>query len=271
MKVGFLGFGEVASTLSTWLIESGAEVYTSIEGRSIKTQNLAKTSPVNIFKDDKTLAETSDILISAVVPAEAVKIAEKVGEHSKGIYIDINNISPKTVKNALDYIENDKTVDAAIMGGIKKEGKDVQIIASGNSAEEFSKLNNYGLNIKVIGPNIGQASALKMLRSSYTKGVSALLFESLYAAYQMDLGEEFLKYLEQTECPDFSKSATSRVISNVFHAERRAQEMDEVLKMLQEHEDPLMSKAAAEFFRNLSKRVKLEKRPLDYEDILKSL
>jgi len=49
-----------------------------------------------------------------------------------------------------------------------------QIITSGKSATQFAKLNNYGMNIKIIGSEIGQASTLKMLRSSYTKGVSAL-------------------------------------------------------------------------------------------------
>lgn len=271
MRIGFLGFGEVASTISCWLTDAGAEVYTSLENRSDRTRNLAKRSSVNICDDDRTLAQTSDILISVVIPAEAVKIAEKVGKYSQGIYVDMNNVSPQTVKKALGHIKNGKTADAAIMGGIKKEGIGVQIIVSGNSAEQFSKLNAYGLNIKVIGPHIGQASALKMLRSSYTKGVSALLFESLYSAYQMGLHEELLKCLEKTECPGFRESAISRVITSTVHAERRAQEMEEVLEVLSDYQDPLMSRASAEFFKKLSKRDKLEKRRLDYKDLFEIL
>jgi len=270
MKVGFLGFGEVASTISKGLMDHGAEICTSIEGRSIKTRDLAKKSAVNICGDDKKVAEISDILISAAVPAQAIEIAKKVGKHFRGVYVDINNVSPQTVKNALSYIENNKIADAAIMGGIKK-GIDVQIIASGCCAKEFSILNNYGMNIKVIGPHAGQASALKMLRSSYTKGVSAILFQSLYAAYQMGLDNEFLQYLEGTECPGFRESAQSRIMSSANHARRRAQEMNEVTEMLSKYGDTSMSQATAEFFMELSRKDKFDKKSDNYKDLFKSL
>lgn len=270
MKVGFLGFGEVASTISRRLTYHGADIYTSIEGRSTKTRDLARKSAVNICEDDKKVAEISDILISAAVPVQAIEIAKKVGKHSRGVYVDINNVSPQTVKKALSYIENNKTADAAIMGGIKK-GIDVQIIASGTCAKEFSVLNDYGMNIKVIGPHAGQASALKMLRSSYTKGVSALLFQSLYAAYQMGLDEEFLQYLEETECPGFRESAQSRIMSSATHARRRAQEMNEVTEMLSKYGDTSLSQATAEFFMELSRKDKLDKKSDNYKDLFKSL
>ncbi len=272
MKVGFLGFGEVASTISEGLISQGVEVYTSLKGRSVKTCNLAEELPINTCKDYKEVAMISDILISAVVPAKAIEVAREVGEHSKGVYVDINNVSPQTVKKALSYINNHKIVDAAIMGSIKNKGIGVQIIASGSSANQFSELNNYGMNIKVMSSEIGKASTLKMLRSSYTKGVSALLFESLYSAYKMGLDDEFLKCLDKTECPDFRKSALSRITSSGFHAERRAQEMDEVLEVMSEYENPLMSRAAAEFFTSLARKLdKLEKRPENYKDLFKKV
>ncbi len=268
MKVGFIGFGEVASTISKGLMDNGVEVYTSLEGRSIKTCNLVEEMSINICKDYKEVAKISDILISAVVPAKAVEVAREIGEDYKGVYVDINNVSPQTVKKALSYIKNRKTVDASIMGSIKLNGIKVQIITSGNSANQFAKLNSYGMNIKIIGSEIGQASTLKMLRSSYTKGVSAILFESLYTAYKMKLDNEFLKCLEVTECPGFRESAISRITSSGFHADRRAQEMEEVLEMMSEYKNPFMSKATTEFFKTLSKKVdKLDKRSEDYKNL----
>jgi len=278
MKVGFLGFGEVASTLSGWFKDAGVEVYTSLENRSVKTQVLAEDCGVNTCKDNKTLAEISDILISAVTPAEAVNVAREVGKHVKGIYVDVNNISPGTAKEALGYIENGKTVDAAIIGGIKKEGIQVQIVASGSYAEQFSSLNQYGLNIKVISPDLGKAKTLKMLRSSYTKGVSALLFESLYLAYQMGLDEEFMKCLESTECPGFRESTLSRVKNSAYHAERKSQEMEEVLKFIEDYskleltdEDECLSmiKATGEFFKYISNKIELDERP-NYKKLFES-
>ncbi|MGB9201177.1 DUF1932 domain-containing protein [Methanobacterium sp.] len=272
MKVGFLGFGEVASTLSVGLIKNGAEVYTSAEGRSTRTRsNILKTG-VQTYPTYKALAENSDIIISSVIPSKAIEVAEMVGKYSGGIYVDINNVSPETVVKTLDKIKNGKTVDAAIIGSVIKKGIDVKVIASGSYANDFADLNNYGMNIKVVGSVNGQASGIKLLRSSYTKGVSALLFESIYQAYKMGIDMEVLEYISETECPDFMETAKSRIISAAFHAQRRSEEMDEVVEMFSENQDPVMAKGTKEFFKILDENIKKpEKRPDDYKAIFEQL
>ncbi len=270
MKVGFLGFGEVASTLSDGLIRNGVDVYTCVEGRSSRTRDIADKVGVKRCKTNREVVEISEILISAVVPSKAVEVAKEVGEYFNGVYVDVNNISPPRVKEALGFIKKGKTVDAALIGSVKK-GLDVKIIASGSGAERFAKLNGYGMNIEVIGPEVGQASAIKMLRSAYTKGVSALLFETLLVAYKMGVDELLLECISETECPGFKESAMSRVISSAFHAERRAQEMMEVVKVVSEHTDPMMSRATSEFFKLLSnKEGKHEKKLENYRDVFYS-
>jgi 3-hydroxyisobutyrate dehydrogenase-like beta-hydroxyacid dehydrogenase len=272
MKVGFIGFGEVASTLSVGLMENGAEVYTCINGRSTRTRNNILQTGVETYPTYKELAENSDILISSVVPSKAIEVAEMVGKYSKGIYVDINNVSPKTVVDTLDKIENGKTVDAAIIGSVFKNGVNVNVIASGSFANEFADLKNYGMNITVVGSVNGQASGIKLLRSSYTKGVSALLFESIYHGYKMGIDKEVLKYISETECPDFIESAKSRIISAAFHANRRSEEMDEIIEMLSGKQDPVMAKGTLNFFKILGENIKKpEKRPTDYKEIFEYL
>jgi len=270
MRVGFLGFGEVASKLSEGLMENGADVYTCIEGRSIRTRNVAEEAGVKTFRSYRILAENSDVLISSVVPSNSVEVAEMVGKHTNGIYVDINNVSPKTVKYALSMIENGKTVDAAIIGSVVRNGINVKIIASGPFVEDFAQLKGYGMNINVVGSENGQASGIKLLRSAYTKGVSALLFESIYSGYKMGIDRDVLKYISETECPDFRESAVSRIISAAFHAERRSEEMAEVIEMLSEKQEPIMARGTREFFKMLSENIKkLEKRPDDYLEVFK--
>ena len=176
MQVGFIGYGEVASTLSQGLMENGADVYTCILGRGIKTKEMAKKTKVKLYNSYRVLAERSDILISSVVPSNAIDVAEMVGKYSKGIYVDMNNVSPETVRQTLGMIKNGRTVDAAIIGSVLKNGINVKVIASGDFASDFAELENYGMNITVVGDENGQASGIKLLRSAYTKGVSALLF-----------------------------------------------------------------------------------------------
>ena len=272
MKVGFLGFGEVASILSVGLMKNGADVYTSVEGRSARTKSNIERTGVGTYPSYKELAENSDILISSVVPSKAIEVADMVGKYSNGIYVDINNVSPKTVVTALDKIENGKTVDAAIIGSVVKKGVDVKIIASGYCANEFADLINYGMNITVVGSVNGQASGIKLLRSSYTKGVSALLFESIYHAYKMGMDREVLNYISETECPDFIESAKSRIISAGFHAQRRSEEMDELVEMFSEKQDSIMARGTMDFFKMLGEKIeKPEKRPADYHEIFQYL
>jgi 3-hydroxyisobutyrate dehydrogenase-like beta-hydroxyacid dehydrogenase len=272
MKVGFLGFGEVASALAAGLLNNGADVSTCVEGRSLKTRKLAKETELNIHKSNRELAESSDILISAVTPFQAVKVAKFVGKYSKGIYVDMNNVSPSTVKEALSYIENGKTVDASIIGSVRKKGLKVHILAAGSNAGQFAELNRYGMNISVIGDEEGQASAIKLLRSSFTKGISALLFETLYSAYKMGIDEEVLKYIAETECKGFEDSAVSRIISSAVHSKRRAEEMKEVVEFISVNSEAEMSKATAEFFKSLHEDIgKLSMRPENYRDIFRNI
>lgn len=271
MQVGFIGFGEVASTLSQGLMENGVDVYTCIIGRGKRTNELAKKTKVKLYNSYKELAESSDILISSVMPSNAVNVAGMVGKYSNGIYVDMNNISPNTVRKTLAMIENGKTVDAAIIGSVLKNGINVKVIASGAFADTFAKLGNYGMNITVVGPENGQASEIKLLRSNYTKGVSALLFETIYHAYKLGIDKEVLNYISETEGQDFIDSAVSRIISTAFHAERRSEEMVEVIEMLSQKHNPIMSKATLKFFNNLNKNVKVNKRPVSYSEIFKLL
>ncbi len=272
MNVGFIGFGEVASILSEGLMKNGADVYTSVEGRSTRTKNNIQKTGVETYPSYKALAENSDIIISSVIPSKAIEVAEMVGKYSSGIYVDINNVSPKTVVNALDKIKNGKTVDAAIIGSVIKKGVDVKIIASGSFANEFADLIDYGLNITVVGSVNGQASGIKILRSSYTKGVSALLFESIYQAYKMGIDSEVLNYISETECPDFIESAKSRIISAGFHAQRRSEEMEELVEMFPGKQDSIMVRGTKDFFKILGENIKKpEKRPANYNEIFEYL
>ena len=272
MKIGFLGFGEVASTLATGLLNNGAEVFTCVEGRSLRTKELAKETEMNLCKSNLELAGSSDILISVVTPFQAVKVAKEVGKYVKGVYIDINNISPSTAEEALSYIENGKTADASIIGSVRKNGLNVNILVSGPCAKQFAELNQYGMNINVIGSEIGQASAIKLFRSSFTKGISALLFETLYSAYKMGIDMEVLKYIAETEGKGFRESAVSRIISSAVHSKRRAEEMEEVIQLISKSSDAKMSKATGEFFKQLYSEIDdIEKRPDDYKEIFERI
>jgi len=271
VKIGFLGFGEVASTLAKGLLEHGVEVSTCITGRSSKTVLKAEESGVNLFDSNAELAKNSDMLLSTVVPGQAVNVAQEIEGNFKGIYVDLNNVAPYTVKKCSKFLINCKLVDAAIIGSIRS-GLKTPIIASGKHSHEFAKLNDYGMNIEVIGDEIGQASSIKLLRSSFTKSIAALLFETMFAAYKMGLEEKVLEFISRTECPEFKDSSKSRIISSAYHSNRRLQEMEEIVQFLSDSNDLLMSRATLEFYENLDNNFDhFKKRPEDYQEIFNKL
>ena len=278
MKVGFVGFGEVASNLSNGLLDSGVTVLTCLHGRSLSTKNKALDMGVNICNSHRELAETSEILISAVTPSTALDVAREMGKYSRGIYVDINNVSPSTVIEAMGLVENKKTVDAAIIGSVKRNGPEVQIIACGDSASDFAVLNDYGLNIKIMGAEIGNCSQIKMLRSSYTKGVSALLWETIGVAYELGIDEDVLEIIGQTEGPQFENSSKSRLLSSFNHSKRRYEEMNELKNLLSGTGDLSMVDAIEKTFeiiyeknRELNKDQKEQLDFKSYKEIFKAL
>ena len=80
MIVGFIGFGQVASTLSNILSAKGIQTVTVVKDRSQKTNKLAVNSDVQIIDSYKALLEGSDIVISANSPANALNLAEKYSD-----------------------------------------------------------------------------------------------------------------------------------------------------------------------------------------------
>lgn len=262
MKVGFIGFGEVASKLTRRLLtrrlfDNDVEVISSTEGRSEKTKQLAENSLATILDSFEEVAKSSDILISATTPYEALNIAKKYGHLVDGIFLDLNNISPKTTLEINSILEtgvkynsgytnnysnnirytpveenNSVFIKGSIMGSIKSP--ESLIYVSGENAEELEVLNDYGLNIHIVSENIEDSAYIKMLRSIYTKGVTALLYEVFGLSESMGLTKELFESLINTEGENFDEQTKSRMNSLSTSHERKFQEMDEIFNFLNE-------------------------------------
>lgn len=264
MKVGFIGFGEVASKLTRRLLtrrlyDNDVEVISSTEGRSAETKKLAEDSLATIVNSYEEVAKSSDILISATTPYEALNVAEKYGPLVDGI-LDLNNISPKTTLEINSIFENinnynsgysssysnnvrysaveknsSNFIKGSIMGSIKSP--ESLIYVSGENAEELESLNDYGLNIHIISENVEDSAYIKMLRSIYTKGVTALLYEVFGLSESMGLTKELFSSLINTEGENFEEQTKSRINSLATSHGRKFQEMNEILEFLEEVSD----------------------------------
>lgn len=240
MIVGFIGFGEVSLRIADILSKRGVKTVTVVKGRSSLTEKLAVNSQVQIIDSYEELVKGSNIIISANSPKQALNVAKNYASVTNGIFLDLNNISPNTTKSIVSLFninqnnksvdENNNFVDGAIIGRINRELP--IILVSGKLADKLLILNNYGLRIIKVSDNPGDVASLKMLRSVYTKGISAVLMETLEVAETLDLKEELYEVLSMTEGEEFRYSAESRVKNSYNAPKRKREEMDEALEFL---------------------------------------
>ena len=224
MIIGFIGFGKVSKTLFSLIESENIDFITSCEGRSARTIENIKESNVKVLDSIMDVVISSDILIVATSPKSSLEIAEKYGEYSKGIYLDLNNISPNTALEIDKYVDN--LVDGAIIGKI--DSNNPTLYVSGENADDLLFLNDF-IKTRKISNNIGDAAILKMLRSSYTKSVSAILIESTDIARKHGLEDEFFDILTLTEGEDFKKNSLSRINNTLTNSKRKSEELEEII------------------------------------------
>ena len=240
MIIGLIGFGKVSKNLFNLIKSDDITFITSIEGRSKNTIQNIDESGIAVLDTFQEVASKSDILISATSPKSALNVAENYGKFSKGLYLDLNNISPDTASEIDMHVKN--LVDGAIIGKIDSENPILYV--SGEKSEDLLFLNEF-ITTKKISDNVGDVAVLKMLRSSYTKSLSALLIETRDLAIKYDLEEEFFDVLTLTEGDDFKDKSLSRINNTIAGSKRKREELEELIDYFDDGE-LLMVKAAHE-------------------------
>src|SRR3546814_1085489 len=101
-----------------------------------------------------------------------------------------------------------------------------------------------GFEAKVLSDRIGDASAVKILRSILLKGLEALSVECLVAARQQGVLEQVLGCLGDVDRVTFAGMVKELAITHLAHAKRRMEEVEQVNETLRETGiEPLMSDA----------------------------
>ena len=238
MIIGFIGFGKVSRNLINLINSDDIEFITSSEGRSQETIESIKEANVKLLDTFKDVALNSDILISANSPKSALEVAQKYGKFTDGLYLDLNNISPKTTFEISKYV--DKLVDGAVIGKIDSDNPILYI--SGEFSDQLLFLNEF-IKTKKISDTIGDAAILKLLRSSFTKSLSALLIETSQLADDYNLMDEFFETLSLTEGVEFKNKSISRINNTLNGSKRKSEELEEIIDYFDD-KDLIMVKAA---------------------------
>jgi 3-hydroxyisobutyrate dehydrogenase-like beta-hydroxyacid dehydrogenase len=182
-------------------------VLTHLGGRSDRSRALAEKAGIEDTASLDELVREADVLLCVLVPARAVEVAREVAGAIRRVgadllYVDCNAIAPRTVRQVGETVlaAGGRFADVGIVGPPpRKPG--TRFYASGPGAAEFAQLAGYGLDVRVIGEEIGQASGLKMCYGALTKGLQALGTELLVAARLMGL-DEVLRAEQRESIPD---------------------------------------------------------------------
>ncbi len=235
--VAILSPGDMGHAIGAVLHQHGMRVITNLHGRSARTRALAKAAGIDDVFDDETVVYEADLLLSIMPPASAYAFGERLAStlrhrhrETELLFVDCNAIAPRTAQ-ALEQVLTEAGaafVDASIIGGPPRPGAEgPHLYVSGSRAADVALLNEYGLDVRVVGPQIGQASGLKMCYASITKGLTALATEALVAGRAMGLLEVLL--VELQDLPAF-RSLQRSVPGMPPKASRWVGEMQEIAR-----------------------------------------
>jgi len=279
-SIGILSIGEMGHACARVLLRHGARVVTVVNGRSERTRALAKDAGVEVVDAMKTLLDSVDVVLSLVTPSSARAVCRTVAEAMRGrrdapLYIDANPISPTAAAEMAKVIASvgGRFVDGAVIGSATLVGQSTTLYLSGPDAAALREIETYGLRVKVVGGEVGQASALKIFYAGLNKGIAALLIELLVGARRAGILDDVVD-LYNGGFRDLVKRMDAHITSNSLHARRRSEEMVELADALRHWGmEPVMTGAV----RDLLARIgalglpAIEPEPDAYRNLLQAL
>ncbi len=172
--VGVVSPGAMGSAVGDALRRGGARVLATVAGRSERTARLAARGRLELCRSVEEVVEAADIVLSIVPPDQAEGLAALLGGAS--LLADLNAVAPATARRI------STEVDGSISGPPPWHAGTTLIYLSGPRAGEVAALPFEGVEVVVVGADVGAASAVKMSTASVYKGSTAVLAQALRAA-----------------------------------------------------------------------------------------
>lgn len=242
--VGVLSPGDMGRSIGTVLQVHGVRTLTCLSGRSERTRALAADAGFENTASLAELVQRVDILLCVLVPDRAAGVADEVAAAVRAtgadlLYADCNAVSPQSVRAIAATLEGAgaRFVDVGIVGPPPVvtgfTGSATRFYASGSGSVELAALGSHGLDVRLVGPEVGQASGLKMCYGALTKGLQALGTELLVAAEMLGLANT-LRVEQEESVPELLGWLRRMVPSMPPKAYRWVGEMEEIARTFDE-------------------------------------
>lgn len=245
MKIAIVGAGEVGLTYARPWAAAGHDIVLCDLKPSATTQAFAAERGLDIATSVGAIAADCDVVVSCVFGTVSLVVAEQALAHMRkgALYIDMTTADPAQIRIAAEQAAQSGIVyvDVAILGAIALTHEKTNLLGAGPGIEPAQSLYAaIGAPLKAVeGGAAGDAAALKILRSVFTKGLEALTIECFMAAEKQGVTDKLhdaLSDIDQASLRDFLGAL---IRTHVLHAPRRLKEVEEAERQLRAADMPV--------------------------------
>src|SRR5690242_5718881 len=256
-RLCFIGFGEAGQAFAAGLKTAGVTTMAAWdvlfpEPAGATLRAAGQEIGVRVGASAADAIQGSDIVIAAVTAASSLAAAEQAKPHLRAeqFYLDVNSVSPGRKQATDSHLAGAaRYVDVAVMAPVHPGRHQTPVLLAGPHAGAISSvMQELGMKPAVAGPGIGQAAAIKMVRSVMIKGMEALTAECFLAATRAGVEPQIIASLSKSfPGLDWQKIVAYNLERMANHGTRRAAEMEEVADTLRELGiDPHMASATVQ-------------------------
>jgi 3-hydroxyisobutyrate dehydrogenase-like beta-hydroxyacid dehydrogenase len=232
--VGIVSAGAMGSAVGAAYAAGGDRVVTTVAGRSGRTRRLAEAAGLELLDDLDAVVAAAGLVLSIAPPGEAAPIAGELAAAAartgaRPLVADWNAVSPATVRGIEARLAEAglELVDGSISGGPPRADYRTRVYVSGERAGEIAAGAPSWLDVRVVGVEVGLASAVKMCTASVYKGFTGLLAHALVTAHAHGVLPQVLDDLHDS-FPRQIDRAARLVAVTATKAERYVAEMREI-------------------------------------------
>lgn len=259
MRITVIGFGEAGGIFAADLQQQPSlqltvwDVKNTRPASSAAMQLKSSACGVRLAASLAEALQDAEIIFSTVTAAEALNAARHTAPFLRPgqTFLDFNSVAPETKRAAARLIgaQGAAYIDVAVMAPVPPKRLATPLLLGGSQGATINDLlQSLGLNSRLYSLQVGEASAIKMCRSVMIKGLEALTTECLSAARRYGVEQAVVDSLHASfPSLGWDDQLPHYLISRVAeHGQRRAEEMQEVVKTLHDvNVAPAMSAATA--------------------------
>ena len=235
-RVTLAGFGEVAQHYARALQARDVTVRVFHPCASERSLQAAAAAGLRIESEAQAFAD-AQIVLSLTPGGASLAVAQAAANvlPEGAVFADFTSASPQAIRAGASLFAPGAHADVAIMGALSLHGHRTPLLAAGDGAERLRGwLEPLGFAAQVLrGGHSGDATALKLLRSVFTKGMDAVTIECLLAAEAAGLRPQLLEQMGDMDRVPMRATIDMYVRTHAASAARRLEEMREVQAQLE--------------------------------------